>query len=345
MTRRERIMTTINHREPDRVPIGFDMEGGLRNQLLKHYGVSDFLCLYEKTGIDCFSVWDWPSAHPRYTGPKRPHVENYDRTCAYGCWGKVGELVYPLAVETLDTYRWPKIEDFDFSDLASELKDIRERDMTCAAGHAGLGWLHHVQMRSYDHVFTDILDDTWMEDYMGRTREFYIEYFTYLFRFAEGKIDIIRADEDVGGQNQMLISPGLWRKWYKPLWKEIFDLAHRNGAKVWMHSCGYCRPLIPDFIEIGVDILNPLPPYVRDSEPEEMKKMYGDCLCFDGGVDQMNVLVRGTPAEVRREVILRIDQLKPGGGFIIGPSQVFSRDVPLENAVAFFEAALEYGSY
>lgn len=345
MTRRERILQTVSHKEPDKVPIGFDISDPLKSKILEYYGVKELWKLYEKTGIEGFSVWDWPSSQPSYIGPKRDNITEYDASAAYGFWGKVGEVIYPLAGRELDEYRWPKVEDFDFSKLKSQLEVTRQMDMTTASGHAGLGWLHHVQMRSYDHAFYDLIDDAWMEEYMGRNREFYLSYFKALFENAGGLIDFIRADEDMGGQNSMLISPDMWRKWYKPLWKEIFTLCKENNAKIWLHSCGYCRPVVPDFIEIGVDILNPIPPYVKDSDPLDMKKTYGEFLTFDGGVDQLNILVQGTPEQVKKEVKLRIKQLAPGGGYIVGPSQVFSLDVPFKNAIAFFEACLEFGYY
>jgi len=343
--RRERILAAIAHEVPDRVPIGFDIFDPLRREVLDYYGVKEYWQLYEKTGLDGFSVWDWPSAHPVYIGPKREGVEVYDASAAYGFWGKVGERIYPLENLTLDEYRWPKADDFDFSNLKSQLMQIRDMDMTTASGHAGMGWLHHVQMRSYNRALFDVLDEAWMDEYMARTREFYIPYFKMLFKYAGGLIDIIRADEDLGGQNSMLISPDTWRRWYKPLWREVFEICKENGARIWLHSCGYCRPLLEDFIEIGVDILNPIPPYVKDNDPEELKGLYGSRLAFDGGMDQMRVLVQGTPEQVDREVRLRIEQQAPGGGYIVGPSQVFSRDVPFENAIAFFEAALKYGEY
>jgi len=339
--RRQRILDAVAHREPDRPPIGFDLFEPLRGEVLRHFGAESLEDLHGRTGIDGFSVWDWPSVQPAYVGPPRPGVEAYDRSMAYGCWGKVGERIYPLRDIPLDAYRWPRVEDFDFSALAEGLRAVRDRDMTTASGHAGCGWLHHVQMRSYDQVFYDILDDAFMEEYIGRNREFLVAYFRELFRQAGGLVDFIRADEDLGGQDRMLIPPDLWRRWYKPLWKEIFDLCHRHGARVWLHSCGYCRPLVEDFIGIGVDVLNPLPPYVKDGDPLDMKRTYGDRLAFDGGVDQMNVLVQGNPEAVRQEVRRRLRELSPGGGYIVGPSQVLSRDVPAENAIAFLETALE----
>ena len=143
----------------------------------------------------------------------------------------------------------------------------------------------------------------------------------------------------------MSISPELWRKWYKPLWRDVFKIYKENDAKIWMHSCGFCRDVVENFIEIGVDILNPVPTYVRGSDPLDMKQTFGDKLTFDGGVDQINVLIKGTPEMVREEVKLRINQMVSGGGFIIGPSQVFIKDMPLNNIIAFFDAAYEFGTY
>ncbi len=344
MNRRDRILTTLAHREPDRVPISFDIYPDEQRALCDSYGVTDLEALYRKTGIEAFSVWrpDW-AALPVYIGPPRPGVTAHDST--YGCWGKVGERIYPLAGRRLDEYRWPTVADFDFSRLAADLAAIRGQDRTAASGHASPGWLHHVQMRGYEHALLDVLDDGWMADYMARNHAFFIPYFETLFRNADGLIDIIRADEDLGGHDNMLISPRLWRKWYKPLWQEILAICHRHGARVWLHSCGFCRSVVPDFIEIGADILNPIPPYVRGSDPLDMKRTFGDRLVFDGGVDQMRVLVQGTPDDVRAEVRQRIAELAPGGGYLLGPSQVITRDIPLPNLVAMLEAALDYGRY
>jgi uroporphyrinogen decarboxylase len=345
MNRRERLLTTLQHLEPDRVPLGFDIVSiEKEKEVCAYYGVNDLEGLYQKTGVEAFSVWNplW-SALPVYAGAPRPGIEKADST--YGCWGKVGEHIYPLALEDQETYRWLSVDDFDFSHLKADLEEIRRGDHTCASGHAGMGWLHHVQLRGYDHSLLDVLDDAWMEAYMAHNRAFFIPYFEKLFQNAGGLIDIIRADEDLGGHDAMLISPRLWRKWYKPLWKDVFEICHREGAKIWLHSCGFCRALMDDFIEIGVDVLNPLPSYVRGSEPGEMKQLYGQKLAFDGGIDQMRVLVGGTPQAVETEVRHRLEQLAPGGGYILGPSQVITKDIPLENLVAMFESALKWGVY
>ncbi|MDX1358444.1 MAG: uroporphyrinogen decarboxylase family protein [Clostridia bacterium] len=347
MKRRERLLNTINHREPDRVPVGFDIHDNKKVEMMKYYGVADYRLFYQKTGIECFSVWDWPAVLPIYKGPVPDGVTyvSDNQMSSHGCWGKESELIYPMENLSLDEYRWPSVDEFDFTDIASGLNEVHQLDMTTASAHAGVGFTHHYQLRSYEKTFFDLMDASWMEEYMGINREFFIEYFKRLFKYANGKIDIIRADEDLGGQENMSISPALWRKWYKPLWRDVFKICKENGAKIWMHSCGFCRDVVDDFIEIGVDILNPVPVYVRGSDPLDMKQTYGDVLAFDGGVDQIHVLIEGTPAMVREEVKLRIEQMAPGGGFIIGPSQVFTDDMPLENIVAFFDAAHEFGEY
>ena len=347
MKRRDRLLTTISHMEPDRVPIGFDVHEDKKTEIMKHYGVKDYRHFYEKTGVECFSVWDWPAVLPLFKGPVKQGVTFIDEKfmASHGCWGVESEHIYPMENESLDSYVWPDIDDFDFSQLAEGLDEVHQLDMTSASAHVGVGFTHHYQLRTYNNAFFDLMDDDWMEEYMGRNREFFIEYFKRLFKYADGKIDIIRADEDLGGQENMSISPELWRKWYKPLWSDVFKICKENNTKIWMHSCGFCRDVVEDFIEIGVDILNPVPAYVRGSNPLDMKQTFGDKLTFDGGVDQINVLINGNPEMVREEVKLRINQMASGGGYIIGPSQVFTDDMPLNNIVAFFDAAHEFGTY
>jgi uroporphyrinogen decarboxylase len=348
LNRRDRILTTIAHHEPDRVPIAFDFSSPeLEGAVCAHYGSRSLRGLYEKSGIDCFSVWQPQNAvFPVYQGPPRPGVDHTDvNDSTYGFWGKVSEHIYPLERTSLDDFYWPKASDFDYSHLHTDLEAIRQADFPSVSGHAGVGWTHHYQMRSYGNALLDVLDEAWMNDYLARCREFFIPYFENLFKYAGGAIDMIRADEDLGGHDRMLINPNLWRKWYKPLWKEVISICRMNGAKVWLHSCGYCRPVVPDFIEIGADILNPIPPYVRDSDPADMKQTFGKALAFDGGVDQMRVLVAGTPEMVIKEVRLRLRQLAPGGGYILGPSQALTRDIPLENLLALFDTTLAEGWY
>ncbi len=157
MNRRDRILTTINHRQPDRVPLGFDFASlELEQAVCAHYGARNLLELYEKSGIDCFSVWQpQNSALPVYQGPPRSGVEVMDST--YGFWGKVGKRIYPMANMSLDAFYWPKAEDFDFSHLKVDLQAIRQTDFPSASGHAGVGWLDPQPETGMDHAKQDQL--------------------------------------------------------------------------------------------------------------------------------------------------------------------------------------------
>lgn len=342
MKRRDRILTTIAHGIPDRVPIGFDAWQDTNRRIYAYYGAQGPLDLYEKTGIDRLSLWDWPACLPRYVGPPREGVEHIDPSFSF--WGKVSERIYPLLVG-LERYRWPRAEDFDFAQLAAGMEEAHQRDMVSITGHIGVGLQHHIQMRGYEQAMFDVMDDAFMEEYIGRLREFYLPYLEALMAAGRGRIDLVRSDEDIGGQNAMLINPATWRRWYKPLWTEAYAIVHRYGGRVWLHSCGYCRDVVEDFIEMGADVLDPIPPYVKNSDPLDMKRTYGDRLCLQGGVNHIDALVNGTPEIVRAEVELRMEQMKPGGGYICCPSQFLTDQMPLENIVAFFDAALAYGAY
>ncbi len=150
-------------------------------------------------------------------------------------------------------------------------------------------------------------------------------------KLVEMGVDMIWIGDDVGAQNSMLISPETWRRFLKPrLATFISTLKSINPAvKIAYHSDGDISPIIPDLIEIGLDILNPIQP--RSMNPEKIKKSYGDKLCFWGSIDEQYTLPFGTPAEVEAEVIARLKTLGKNGGLILGPTHHVQLDTPLEN--------------
>jgi uroporphyrinogen decarboxylase len=314
----------------------------VRKRIYSHYGAEDHRDFYQKSGIDNFSLWAWPAYEPVYIGP--PRHENKYHDLLHGIWGSTPQVAHPMA-PGYTQYRWPSARDFDFSGASAAIRDAHSCDMVSIGAHISVGLCHHIRMRGYEQTMYDVLDDAFMEDYTGRIREYILGYLTALFDAAGDCIDIMRCDEDIGGNDTLLISPDLWRQWYKPLWREAFALCKARGSRIWLHSCGYCRPLVEDFIECGADVLDPVPPYVKDSDPADMKAAFGARLCLHGGVDQINQMIYGTPEGVRAEVKLRMEQMKPGGGYICGASQVLTEQIPFENVLAFFNAALEFGGY
>ena len=150
-------------------------------------------------------------------------------------------------------------------------------------------------------------------------------------------VDMIWTGDDVGAQSAMMISPAMWRRFLKPRMAEFFaELKRINPAvKVAYHSDGAIGPIIPELIEIGVDVLNPIQPACID--PARLKRDYGEKLCFWGSIDEQHTLPFGTPADVRNEVKSRLETLGKGGGLIIGPTHHVQLDTPMENFRAMIE--------
>jgi uroporphyrinogen decarboxylase len=156
-------------------------------------------------------------------------------------------------------------------------------------------------------------------------------------KLVEMGVDMIWIGDDVGAQNGMLISPNTWRRFLKPRVAEFIAAlkAINPDVKVAYHSDGNLLPIIPELIEIGLDILNPIQPACMD--PAQVKKQFGDKLCFWGSIDEQFTLPRGTPDHVRAEVLQRLKTIGAGGGLIIAPSHHVQLDTPLENFWAMVE--------
>jgi uroporphyrinogen decarboxylase len=152
---------------------------------------------------------------------------------------------------------------------------------------------------------------------------------------------VVAEADDLGAQHALLFSPETYRSLVKPLHRELFAFLHaRTKAKVFLHSCGAIRELLPDLIEIGVDIINPIQVSAAGMETAELKRDFGRDLVFWGGaVDSQGTLGRGTPAEVEAEARRRIGDLAPGGGFVFASVHNIQANVPPENIAALWRAA------
>jgi uroporphyrinogen decarboxylase len=155
-------------------------------------------------------------------------------------------------------------------------------------------------------------------------------------------IDILWCGDDFGSQQGMIMDPETWRKVFKPRIKYMFEEFRkvRPDIRIAWHSCGSILPIIPDFIEVGLDILNPIQPLAQGMEPSFLKNTYGKDLVFFGGIDVQQLLPFGTPGTIRDEVKRRIDILGKDGGYIVAPAHNIQPDTPVENVLAFFDAVL-----
>jgi uroporphyrinogen decarboxylase len=163
--------------------------------------------------------------------------------------------------------------------------------------------------------------------------------------FAEAGADVLRLGDDVGTERAMMISPAIFRSMFIPRYRKIIEIAReiKPDILVFFHSDGDCREAIPDLIDIGVDILNPIQPECMD--PAALKAQYGDRLAFWGTVGTQTTMPFGTPDDVRNEVRERIRTVGEGGGLLLAPTHLLQTEVPWENIVAFFEAVDEFGEY
>jgi uroporphyrinogen decarboxylase len=158
-------------------------------------------------------------------------------------------------------------------------------------------------------------------------------------------IDVFMMGDDFGTQHGAMVSPAMWRRFFKKRFRDYIDLAHAFSIKVMHHTCGSVRPLIGEFIDCGLDILQSVQPQAEGMDLAELKREFGKDIAFHGSVDIQGALPHGTPADVRREVKQRMAAGKPGGGFIISTAHNILPDTPTENIVALFEAYREFGAY
>lgn len=205
------------------------------------------------------------------------------------------------------------------------------------------------QNRGFEAYLTDFLEQPDVADALMRLHsEYWLEFWRPTLERMGRLLDVIWVSDDLGSQHSLIVSEDVYRRMVKPLHARLWSAMKRlaPNAKLFLHSCGAIEPLIPDFIELGVDILNPIQVSARGMDPVVLKRKYGrDIVFWGGGVDTQNVLQQGTPEKVREEVKRRIGELAPGGGFVFAAVHDIQPGTPARNVIAAFEAAVEFGRY
>ncbi len=201
-------------------------------------------------------------------------------------------------------------------------------------------------MRGFERFFMDLVQDQALAGaILDKALEIKLRFWETVFGQIGDILDVIYDADDYGSQMAPLIAPDLWRKMIKPRISELYAFVHANSrAKVFLHSDGAIKSLIPDLIEAGVDGLNPVQFTAEGMDLPELKREFGREIAFwGGGVDTQKVLPRGTPEEVRAQVLRNVETLMPGGGYIFATVHNIQADVPPENIVAMVEALREAG--
>ena len=203
-------------------------------------------------------------------------------------------------------------------------------------------------MRGFEDYFMDFAANTkLMEYFLDKLVELKMAYWEKALDAGGDYISAVVEADDMAGQNGMLISLRTYRNIVKPRHKKLFDfIKSRTRAKIFFHSCGAVRKVIPDLIEAGIDILNPVQVSAAGMDSAELKREFGRDLTFWGGaVDSQNVLQTGSVQEVKDDARRRINDLAPGGGFVFAPIHNIQCNVPPENVAAMWDTLHEYGTY
>jgi uroporphyrinogen decarboxylase len=355
MTSRERVLTALDHREPDRVPLHVDFTPEAAEKLSHHLKLDNTTAeaysgkvseLPLVMGHDLLVAW-----HGIATSYYARDEEEY--TCEWGIgwrWvdipaGRYTEIVRrPLADErALAAYSCPDPHAEWRYDTARRL--IAEHGAT----HAIVGGMPCTlfeaawYLRGYAEFLTDLLvNRDFAHALLNKLFDFQMATGTKLAKLG---VDILWLGDDFGTQHSLIISPEVWREFFKPRYARLIEAFRsiRPDVRIAYHSDGNIEPLIPEYMDIGVDILNAVQP--KSMDPGRLKRRFGDRLSFWGTVDIQEVLPFGSPADVEEEVKLRIRTVGHGGGLILGPSHNIQPDVPLENMLALYRAAREYGTY
>jgi uroporphyrinogen decarboxylase len=238
----------------------------------------------------------------------------------------------------------------DLSGLAEHARRLRRESPYAILGiHEGPSSLFEASwyLRGMAEFMLDLAANPEMAHALLRHLTDVAKATTALFLKEVGQyIDIYRVGDDLGMQSGTLISPGMFREMVKPYLAEYYAMIHNmTDARLMLHCCGSVRSIMDDLIDIGVDILHPVQVSAKDMEPEELKFQFGDRLCFCGGIDTQQVLPHGTREEVQEEVQRRIQELAPGGGYLLAAVHAIQPDVPPENVCTMFETALAHGRY
>jgi uroporphyrinogen decarboxylase len=382
MDSRSRVTVTLAHREPDRVPLDIGASRSSGIHVNAYRALRTFLGLPEREpelpdfaqqlarvdedmldllGIDARGVFPRPpSTYQRVLEDDGRHIAYADEFGIGRRMAKDGGLYFdayrhPLAGAIdegdVDRFPWPDPSDpARYEGMAEEARRIAEverRAVYVVPVCTGLTEVYF-RLRGFEDGYVDLVANPGLAArIMDRILEIKLGYWERVLAELGDTIDLAGESEDLGGQNGLLVSPDAYRRHIKPRQAELFRTIHaRSGAKVALHSCGAVRPIIGDFIEIGVDVLNPVQVSAAGMDPAELKAEFGREIVFwGGGVDTQRVLWAGTPDEVRDEVHRRVDDLKPGGGFVFASVHNIQPDVPPENIVAMLEALREFGVY
>lgn len=347
MTPRERWLAVLNHELPDRVPMDYWATSEATAKLLRYLGCQTLDQACERLHIDVLL-----GVGARYTGPPIPQGESLHgcrfRDVDYGT-GVYRECVYnPLAgydsVEEIEAdYVWPSPDCYDYSAIPAQIEGREDRPIR---GGGSEPFLVYKELRGQEQAFMDLVLNPEIVHYcLDRLFDFCYENTRRIYEQIPGKVMITYVAEDLGAQEGLLMSAAHIREFLLPRMKRMMDLTHEAGAYVFHHSDGAVLDIVPDMVEAGIDVLNPIQWRCKGMDRRLLKDRFGQEVAFHGAVDNQQTLAFGSVEEVRQEVAENIRILGEGGGYILAPCHNIQAVSPPENVVAMYEAGYELGRY
>lgn len=344
MSPRERWTAVLSGKTPDRVPMDYWATSEATKKLLDHMGC-DFQTALKRLHIDLPL-----SVGGRYVGPKPPDGEDIwgvrRKSVDYGT-GVYDEVVNaPLAtyqsVEEIEAnYRWPEPNQWDYSHIPEQVKGQEHRPIK---GGGSEPFLLYKVLRGEEQAFIDLVENPEIVHYcLNKLFELAYQNTLRIYEAIPGLVTFSYVAEDLGGQTCLMYSPRQIREFLFPRMKRMMELAKSHGVYVFTHSDGSVREIIPELIELGMDVLNPIQWRCPGMEREGLKADFGDKIKFHGAVDNQQTLPFGTVEDVRQEVIDNYEILGKGGGYILAPCHNIQAVGPAENVVAMYEIGYEYG--
>ena len=261
----------------------------------------------------------------------------------YGTYEELSK--YPLEAATTLTdvkdHPWPEPDWWDFS-LVSNLLDQMDKNDTYHIRYR-IGSVFEVawQLAGMEKFFIDLIIDPKLPNYiMERLTDIYVELTEQFLAAGRGRIDMVYFYDDLASQESLLISKDMWKKNIRPHHARLIEVAKSHDLKVMYHCDGAIHPLIPDLIDLGVDVLNPIQLDAKGMDPLKLKDQFGNRLCFHGGIDIIETLPRGSVSDVQREAKTRIRELGKDGGYVMAGTHHVQADTPLENIQALYDLDL-----
>ncbi len=302
------------------------------------------------------TVINWWDAMSRST-PNRMFRQVNDKGDLYDLWGhhlRVAEnptgayeeyVSFPLKntsdINDIKNYLWPNPDWWNFDPLQEIIEQLDKYEEYHIRFRIGSIFEVAWQLCGMDTFLMDLAVDPKIPLYiMDRLTEIYVENTKRVLDKIGDRLDMVYFYDDVATQNSLMISKEMWHKYIKPRHAQLVDVAKKHNKKVMYHSDGSMYPLIPELIDLGIDVLNPIQADAKNMEPERLKSEFGDRLCFHGGIDITETLPHGTPGDVKNEVRERINVLGKNGGYILASTHHIQSNTPIDNVIAMYDMNL-----